>query len=53
MRFSVKLKLGLGFGVVIVLSAATAMVGISNLTSLNGSLDHIVRGSVQRVQLSE
>jgi len=52
MRITVKLKLGLAFATVILLSAITAWLGIHNLASLNTTLDGIVEGPAQRVILS-
>src|ERR1035438_6400216 len=53
MRITIKTKLGLAFAVVIVLSAVTAWFGISNLASLNATLDRVVQGPAQRVILSQ
>ena len=52
MRITVKLKLGLAFAAVIVLSAATAWIGISSLGSLDATVDDLLRGPVQRVNLA-
>jgi methyl-accepting chemotaxis protein len=53
MRFSIKLKLGLAFGTVIVLSAATAAVGIGSLASIKSMTDQLIERSVQRTLLAE
>ena len=53
MRVTVKLKLGLAFATVILLSAITAWFAIHNLSLLNTTLDSVVRGPVQRVILSQ
>jgi len=53
MRFSIKLKLGLAFGTVIVLSAATAAVGIGSLASIKSMTDRLIERSVQRTMLAE
>ena len=53
MRITVKTKLGLAFALVIVLSAITAWLGISNLASLNATLDRVVQGPAQRVIISQ
>src|SRR5690348_3588927 len=53
MRFSIKLKLGLAFGTVILLSAATAGVGISSLASIKAMTDRLIDRSVQRTILAE
>jgi methyl-accepting chemotaxis protein len=52
MRITVKLKLALAFSAVIILSMITAWLGISNLASLNATLDNVVQGPEQRVALS-
>ncbi len=52
MRLTIKLKLGLAFATVIVLSAVTATVGIIYLGSLNETIAGILRGPVQRVALA-
>jgi methyl-accepting chemotaxis protein len=49
MRMTVKLKLALAFATVILLSAMTAWLGISNLSSLNARLDAVLQGPAQRM----
>lgn len=51
MRMTIKLKLALSFTAVIVLSGAMAFVGITNLADLNETLQGLVRGPVQRLEL--
>jgi methyl-accepting chemotaxis protein len=53
MRITVKTKLGLAFAAVIVLSGITAWLGISNLSSLNTTMEDLVVGPVQRIQLAQ
>src|SRR5580698_10097755 len=53
MRLSVKFKLGLTFGVVIVLSVITALLGVTNLASLNATMAGVLAGPVERVQLAQ
>src|SRR6185295_4769812 len=53
MRCTVKLKLGLTFGTVIVLSAITAWLGISNLASLDATMEGVLAGPVERIQLAQ
>jgi methyl-accepting chemotaxis protein len=53
MRVSIKLKLGLAFTAVILLSAGMAGFGISSLGSLNASLDGMVQGPVKRTRLTD
>ncbi|MGA2129526.1 MAG: methyl-accepting chemotaxis protein [Xanthobacteraceae bacterium] len=52
MRITLKLKLGLVFAVLIGLAATMAWLGINNLGSLNASLENLVHGPMQRVQVS-
>jgi methyl-accepting chemotaxis protein len=53
MRFTIKLKLGLTFAVVILLSGLTAWLGISNLASLDDQINALVNGPVKRLELSQ
>jgi methyl-accepting chemotaxis protein len=53
MRITVRTKLGLAFGMVIVLSGITAWLGVSNLASLDATLDQVLQGPVQRLSLSQ
>jgi methyl-accepting chemotaxis protein len=53
MRLTLKVKLSVAFAIVIVLSAITAIVGITNLATLNATLDNVVKGPVQRVIISQ
>ncbi len=53
MRFTIKLKLGLTFAVIILLSGVTAWLGISNLSAVNESLGRLVEGPMKRVELAE
>ena len=53
MRVTIKLKLGLAFGAVILLSAIMAGFGIGSLSSLNTTLDNLVQGPVQRTRLTD
>ena len=53
MRITVKLKLGLAFATVILLSVVTAWIGIANLSALNTTLDNVVQGPTQRLILSQ
>jgi methyl-accepting chemotaxis protein len=52
MRLTIKLKLALSFAVIIVLSAVTAWLGLSNLAALDQTLQRLVEVPVQRLQLS-
>jgi methyl-accepting chemotaxis protein len=51
MRATIKLKLGIAFGVVILLSALTAGLGIVKLASFDSALGDMLAGPVQRVDL--
>jgi methyl-accepting chemotaxis protein len=53
MRATIKLKLGLAFAVVIVLSAVSAGLGIRGLGTINESMDNVLQGPVQRVQMAD
>jgi methyl-accepting chemotaxis protein len=53
MRCSVKLKLGVTFGSVIMLSAITAWLGIANLASLDATMESVLAGPVERIQLAQ
>jgi methyl-accepting chemotaxis protein len=50
MRFSIKAKLGVAFGLVLLLTAATAYEGVSALTASNERLDEVV--DVPAVQIA-
>ncbi|MDR3514963.1 MAG: methyl-accepting chemotaxis protein [Azospirillaceae bacterium] len=52
MRVTIKLKLGLTFAAIIILSVVSAGVGIVKLAALNDSLDETLRGPVQRRELA-
>jgi methyl-accepting chemotaxis protein len=51
MRITIKLKLGLAFAAVILLSMLTAAFGISTLGALDTSIGEVRRGPVERVLL--
>ena len=53
MRITVKTKLGLAFATVIAMSGVTAWLGISNLASLNATMENLVAGPVERIQLAQ
>ncbi len=52
MRLTIKTKLATTFVVVVAMSAVGMFMGIQNLGALNESLDNIVQGNVQRVQIA-
>jgi methyl-accepting chemotaxis protein len=51
MRLTIKLKLGFALAAIIVLSAATALYGLSSLHALDSSVKSMVSGPVERLQL--
>ncbi|MEA2725792.1 MAG: methyl-accepting chemotaxis protein [Acetobacteraceae bacterium] len=53
MRFTIKTKLGLAFAAVIALSGATAWLGVSNLASMNDTMERLLAGPVERIQAVE
>ena len=53
MRLTVKLKLALAFATVIVLSAITAWLGISNLAALNATMEDVLTVHVGRMQVAQ
>jgi methyl-accepting chemotaxis protein len=52
MRFTLKLKLGLAFGVVILLLLGAAGYGISGLAGMNDTMNGLISGPVARAQLA-
>jgi methyl-accepting chemotaxis protein len=52
-RFSIKLKLGLSYAIIVALSMVIAMVGVISLGSLNQTMMDMVKGPVQKLQWSE
>jgi methyl-accepting chemotaxis protein len=53
MRVTIKLKLALAFGLVVVLSVISGAVAYSKLAALNATLDEIVNGASKRSQQAE
>jgi methyl-accepting chemotaxis protein len=53
MRITIKLKLGLAFAAVIVLSAITAGLGITSLGSLDGNMRVMVEGPAAQLQVAQ
>ena len=49
MRITVKAKLAAAFSTVIILSGITAWLGITNLGSLNATMDSLLAGPVERL----
>ena len=52
MRFTIKLKLAMAFSMTIALSAATGILAISDLSSVNVAFNDLVDGAAKRVRLS-
>ncbi len=52
MRFTIKSKLATAFALVVLLSCASAVLGIVNLASLNSDITMMVKGPVAAVQIS-
>jgi methyl-accepting chemotaxis protein len=48
MRVTIKAKLGLAFGGVILLATVMAWLGIGNLASLNATMEDLIQGPIQR-----
>src|SRR4051812_17502461 len=53
MRFSIKAKLGLAFGVVIVLSLGAGLLAIRDLGELNGAIGELIDGAAEKVKLGQ
>src|SRR5258708_5429870 len=53
MRMTIKLKLGLAFATIIVLSTVTAVLGLNTLSSLNATLEDMVNAPAQKLQWAE
>ena len=53
MRVTVKMKLALAFATVIILSGITAWLGISNVAALNATMEDLLAGPVERLQLAQ
>ena len=53
MRASIKLKLGLAFGFIIVMLVATASYGILSLANLNNTLESVLQGPALRLKLAQ
>jgi len=53
MRFTIKLKLGLTFAVIILLSGLTAWLGISNMAALDQTMTQVIEVPVKRLTASQ
>jgi methyl-accepting chemotaxis protein len=52
MRFTIKLKLGLAFGVITLLAAVMAGLGVSELSSLNTAITNLMNGPVTQARIA-
>ena len=52
MRVTIKLKLAITFIVIVGLAAAMAGLAVSSLGNINASMDDMLKGPVQRVQMA-
>jgi methyl-accepting chemotaxis protein len=53
MRFTIKLKLGLAFGVIVVLMLVAAGFGINGVRSMNENFADLVNGPVEKMQVAQ
>ncbi|MEM5474644.1 methyl-accepting chemotaxis protein [Hoeflea sp. AS60] len=53
MRFTIKLKLALGFGLLILMLAITAGYGIYSLSNLNQAVTNLIQGPAARLQQAQ
>ena len=53
MRFTIKLKLGLAFGLLIVLMTASTLFGINALNKLNTAQTAMIKGPMAQLQLAQ
>jgi len=52
MRFTIKLKLGIAFGLVTLLATVMAVLGVSELASLNTSITRLMNGPVAQARIA-
>ena len=52
MRLTIKAKLAATFAVVVAMSAGSMFLAIQNLGSLNDSIEKIITGNAQRIQIA-
>jgi len=53
MRFTIKLKLALAFGLIILLMVGAAGYGVSSLGTMNSTMQALIAGPVKRLQTAE
>jgi methyl-accepting chemotaxis protein len=53
MRFTIKLKLALTFGLIIAMMVGSSLYGISSLNSLNDSISEVIAGPAARLQAAQ
>jgi methyl-accepting chemotaxis protein len=52
MRFTIKMKLGMAFVLIVAMSIAMAALAIVNLSSLDANINEMIHGPIYRIQLS-
>jgi methyl-accepting chemotaxis protein len=53
MRFTIKLKLALAFGFVVVLLISSSVLGVQSLASINDEMGNALEGPVERLRLAQ
>jgi methyl-accepting chemotaxis protein len=53
MRFTIKLKLSLAFGLVIILLLTASGVGITGMTTLDGDMDSLITSQIERMKTAQ
>jgi methyl-accepting chemotaxis protein len=53
MRITIKTKLSAAFGAILLITAGTAWLGVSNLGTLDTTMDDVLTGPVQRMEAAE
>jgi methyl-accepting chemotaxis protein len=53
MRFTIKAKLALSFGVIIVLSLGAGLLAIRDLSDVNAGMNQLIDGPVERVRVAQ
>jgi methyl-accepting chemotaxis protein len=53
MRFTIKLKLGLAFGLIVLMLIGAAGLGVNGISTMNATMDAMVSGPVERMKASQ
>ncbi|MBB4009055.1 methyl-accepting chemotaxis protein [Allorhizobium taibaishanense] len=53
MRFTIKLKLGLAFGIVVTLLICSSVLGVQSLSTMNDAMSNALQGPVDRLRLAQ